>query len=63
MLIYRETDAHTETDRHHVTFKLFQIRILCRYAKNEPIYQAVWADNYDFDQVLISGCMVQVKEE
>ena len=30
--------------------------------KGEPVYQAVWADNRDFDQVLISKRMVQVKE-
>jgi hypothetical protein len=28
--------------------------------KREAVYQAVWADNKDFDQVLISKCMVQV---
>lgn len=26
---------------------------------NEPVYQAVWADNIDFDEVLISPSMVQ----
>ncbi|KAH7957245.1 hypothetical protein HPB52_016512 [Rhipicephalus sanguineus] len=27
--------------------------------KNEPVYQALWADNKDFDQVLISPVMIQ----
>jgi hypothetical protein len=31
--------------------------------KREAVYQAVWADNKDFDQVLISKCMVQVREK
>ena len=31
----------------------------CRLGKAEPVYQAVWADNLDFDQVLISKCMIQ----
>ncbi len=31
--------------------------------KREAVYQAVWADNKDFDQVLISKCMVQVSEK
>ena len=24
-----------------------------------PVYQAVWVDNSDFDEVLISPCMIQ----
>lgn len=24
-----------------------------------PVYQAVWRDNQDFDEVLISPCMIQ----
>jgi hypothetical protein len=31
--------------------------------KREAVYQAVWADNKDFDQVLISKCMVQVRDK
>jgi hypothetical protein len=31
--------------------------------KREAVYQAVWADNKDFDQVLISKCMVQVSQK
>ena len=27
-------------------------------ARNEPVYQAIWADNIDFDQVLISPTMI-----
>lgn len=28
-------------------------------AKHEPVYQAVWANNTDFDEVLISPVMIQ----
>ena len=37
-------------------------RLLYAYricGSNEPVYQAVWADNIDFDEVLISPSMVQ----
>jgi hypothetical protein len=27
--------------------------------KNEPVYQALWVDNMDFDEVLISPVMIQ----
>jgi endonuclease III-like uncharacterized protein len=27
--------------------------------KHEPVYQAVWANNTDFDEVLISPVMIQ----
>lgn len=26
---------------------------------HEPVYQAIWADTYDFDEVLISPVMLQ----
>lgn len=28
-------------------------------SKREPVYQAVWANNTDFDEVLISPVMIQ----
>lgn len=27
--------------------------------KRDPVYQAIWADNKDFDEVLISPVMIQ----
>nr|CAD7410930.1 unnamed protein product [Timema poppensis] len=34
---------------------------VCRQVlkKHEPVYQAVWANNTDFDEVLISPVMIQ----
>lgn len=28
-------------------------------SKNEPVYQALWVENVDFDEVLISPVMIQ----
>lgn len=28
-------------------------------SKHEPVYQALWAQNTEFDEVLISPCMIQ----
>eukprot|EP00095_Tigriopus_kingsejongensis_P005030 maker-scaffold139_size317827-snap-gene-2.31 protein:Tk05030 transcript:maker-scaffold139_size317827-snap-gene-2.31-mRNA-1 annotation:"inactivation no afterpotential e" len=33
--------------------------LLLRHGRVEPVYQAIWADNTSFDQVLISKRMVE----
>lgn len=38
----------------HFSFKSRQV-----LKTHEPVYQAIWADNIDFDEVLISPAMIQ----
>ena len=42
------------------THKLFSLFVFICNPRSSPVYQAVWADNKDFDQVLISKRMIQV---
>jgi len=44
--------------------KIISLKLLCIFCRNvlknrEPVYQAIWADSTDFDEVLISPVMLQ----
>ncbi|KAJ8985200.1 hypothetical protein NQ317_018229 [Molorchus minor] len=59
----RSDNTHRSTPPHHRTSELFAYlfhrSVLQALNKKEPVYQALWAGNIDFDEVLISPVMIQ----
>ncbi|RWS12438.1 sn1-specific diacylglycerol lipase alpha-like isoform X5 [Dinothrombium tinctorium] len=50
---------HPDPSRYVLLINMININKLSMMNKFEPVYQALWANNTDFDQILISPVMIQ----